>query len=79
MAWWWEALGQNSYKACSLYVYDIRADKQYKTFQVGDVLANLSGGTLGIFLASRLEQVYRDHRSALPVYMPVDLATMQHV
>lgn len=44
---------------------------QYKTFQWGDVVANLLGSSLGMLVSYRLEAHYRHRREIAKLYRPV--------
>ncbi|KAI0766511.1 hypothetical protein BC629DRAFT_1292960 [Irpex lacteus] len=51
----------------------------YKEFQMGDVIANLLGSSLGLYIAYHLERYYRHRREVrflllLPVYFPLLLS-----
>ncbi|KIM26980.1 hypothetical protein M408DRAFT_330340 [Serendipita vermifera MAFF 305830] len=43
----------------------------YKTFHWGDVIANLLGASLGLFIAYRLERYYRFRREVARLYQPL--------
>jgi len=45
----------------------------YKTFQVGDIIANLLGSTLGLYVAYNLERHYRHRREISRLYQPLDV------
>lgn len=45
---------------------------QYKTFSWGDVLANLLGSSLGLFLSYHAERRYRTKREIARLYQPLD-------
>lgn len=45
---------------------------QYKTFQLGDVIANLLGGSIGLYASYQLERQCRDDE-ARQLYEPLDL------
>lgn len=44
----------------------------YKEFQTGDVVANLSGSSVGLVVAYYLEQYYRHRREIARLYRPLD-------
>ncbi|EMD37306.1 hypothetical protein CERSUDRAFT_113956 [Gelatoporia subvermispora B] len=44
----------------------------YKQFQFGDVVANLLGSTLGLYIAYYLEKYYRHRREISRLYQPLD-------
>jgi len=44
----------------------------YKTFQMGDVIANLLGSSLGLFVSYNLEKYYRRRREIARLYQPLD-------
>jgi len=44
----------------------------YKTFQIGDVIANLLGSSLGLFVSYNLEKYYRRRREIARLYQPLD-------
>lgn len=46
---------------------------QYKTFQWGDILANLAGAALGLYAATLAEAYYRTQRELELLYAPVDM------
>lgn len=45
---------------------------QYKTFQWGDVLANLMGSGVGLFFSFHAERRYRSRREIERLYEPLD-------
>ncbi|KAL0956334.1 hypothetical protein HGRIS_002485 [Hohenbuehelia grisea] len=45
----------------------------YKVFQFGDVVANLLGSSLGLFIAYHLEKYYRYRREIARLYRPLDM------
>ena len=49
------------------------ADTQYKTFQLGDILANLMGSCTGLYAAYYMEQRYRARCELQQLYAPLDL------
>jgi len=49
------------------------ADPQYKTFQLGDILANLMGSCTGLYAAYYMEQRYRARCELQQLYAPLDL------
>lgn len=51
----------------------IQASLPYKTFQLGDIIANLLGASIGLYAASRMEQRYREHCELQQLYAPLDL------
>lgn len=46
----------------------------YKTFQSGDVVANLVGSSCGLFISYYLEKYYRRRREISRLYRPLDAA-----
>jgi len=44
----------------------------YKTFQIGDVIANLLGSSLGLFIARSLARKLRHRRELARLYQPLD-------
>ncbi|GAA99228.1 uncharacterized protein L969DRAFT_16533 [Mixia osmundae IAM 14324] len=54
---------------CSEFV---QALLPYKTFQLGDIIANLLGCSVGYFVSSRLEKTYRANRELLELYQPLE-------
>lgn len=48
----------------------------YKTFQFGDIIANLLGTSLGIFLARKSMKNYRIQLELNRLYRPVDFTTL---
>ncbi|OCH85092.1 hypothetical protein OBBRIDRAFT_785307 [Obba rivulosa] len=44
----------------------------YKEFQFGDVVANLLGSSLGLYVAYHLEKYYRHRREISRLYQPLD-------
>jgi len=44
----------------------------YKTFQVGDVIANLLGSTVGLFVARFFARRLRHRRELAQLYQPLD-------
>ncbi|KAF5370588.1 hypothetical protein D9758_001822 [Tetrapyrgos nigripes] len=44
----------------------------YKEFQIGDVVANLLGSSLGLYFAYYLEKYYRHRREISRLYRPLD-------
>lgn len=44
----------------------------YKEFQIGDVVANLSGSSIGLAIAYRLEKYYRHRREISRLYRPLN-------
>lgn len=49
-----------------------RSDHEYKTFQSGDVVANLLGGSIGLYISYKLERKYQDG-DGTQQYVPLDL------
>ncbi|EJU04288.1 hypothetical protein DACRYDRAFT_114641 [Dacryopinax primogenitus] len=45
----------------------------YKTFQLGDIAANLLGSSLGLYLSWNLERYYRHRREIERLYQPLDV------
>ncbi|WFC97599.1 hypothetical protein MYAM1_000314 [Malassezia yamatoensis] len=45
----------------------------YKTFQIGDVLANLAGSGIGLYTAYHFERGYRARRETEAMYLPIDM------
>ncbi|EPT04527.1 hypothetical protein FOMPIDRAFT_1156744 [Fomitopsis schrenkii] len=45
----------------------------YKTFQIGDIAANLLGSSLGLYIAYYLERYYRHRREISRLYQPLQL------
>ena len=45
----------------------------YKTFQIGDVIANLAGSALGLFFSYHAEARYRTRREIERLYQPLDV------
>ncbi|WFD41681.1 hypothetical protein MPSI1_000313 [Malassezia psittaci] len=45
----------------------------YKTFQIGDVLANLAGSGIGLYTAYHFEREYRARRETEAMYLPIDM------
>ncbi|CDR99505.1 uncharacterized protein SPSC_01323 [Sporisorium scitamineum] len=45
----------------------------YKVFQLGDIVANLSGSSLGLFFSYHLEKRYRARRELERLYAPLDI------
>lgn len=45
---------------------------EYKTFQYGDVIANLFGGSMGLYASYKLEEIYRAG-DANQIYESLDL------
>ncbi|KAI3625296.1 hypothetical protein CBS9595_000657 [Malassezia furfur] len=43
----------------------------YKTFQLGDILANLAGSSIGLYVAYHVERRYRANREIEPLYAPL--------
>ncbi|KAI0633524.1 hypothetical protein C8Q77DRAFT_1115467 [Trametes polyzona] len=43
----------------------------YKEFQLGDIMANLLGSTLGLYVAYHLERYYRHRREISRLYQPL--------
>lgn len=50
----------------------VQALLPYKTFQIGDIAANLLGSSLGLWLAWNLERYYRHRREISRLYQPLD-------
>ncbi|KAG5647032.1 hypothetical protein DXG03_001402 [Asterophora parasitica] len=50
----------------------VQALLPYKEFQAGDVVANLLGSAVGLFLAYHLERHYRHRREIARLYQPID-------
>lgn len=48
-------------------------NSKYKTFQLGDVVANLVGGFLGLYAAYHMEQRHREYAELQQLYAPLDL------
>jgi len=44
----------------------------YKVFQIGDVIANLLGSSVGLFAAYHLERYYRHRREIARLYQPIN-------
>ncbi|EPQ57201.1 hypothetical protein GLOTRDRAFT_38655 [Gloeophyllum trabeum ATCC 11539] len=44
----------------------------YKEFQMGDILANLCGSSIGLYIAYYLEKYYRHRREIARLYRPLD-------
>jgi len=49
----------------------------YKQFQAGDVVANLAGSSLGLYLAFHLERYYRRRREISRLYRPIDATSTE--
>lgn len=47
-------------------------DNKYKTFQLGDILANLAGSSIGLYCAYHIEREYRARREIVSLYAPLD-------
>jgi len=47
----------------------------YKEFQLGDILANLSGSTIGLIVSYHLERRYRHRREIARLYQPIQATT----
>lgn len=45
----------------------------YKQFQIGDIIANLLGSSLGLFFSYHLERRYRARRELERLYAPLDI------
>ncbi|KAF7980734.1 hypothetical protein HWV62_36749 [Athelia sp. TMB] len=45
----------------------------YKEFQFGDVVANLLGSSIGLYIAYNLERYYRHRREISRLYRPLDM------
>ncbi|KAE9411210.1 hypothetical protein BT96DRAFT_869838 [Gymnopus androsaceus JB14] len=45
----------------------------YKEFQIGDVMANLLGSSIGLYLAYHMERYYRRRREITRLYRPLDM------
>jgi len=43
----------------------------YKQFDLGDVIANISGSSIGLFISYHLERRYRHRREIMRLYQPV--------
>lgn len=71
------ALDLNLCKACCRYVCQRMqtTDKllQYKTFQFGDVIANLLGASIGLYAATFTEKCYQELRQLELAYAPIDV------
>ncbi|KZT57762.1 hypothetical protein CALCODRAFT_433787 [Calocera cornea HHB12733] len=50
----------------------VQALLPYKTFQLGDIAANLLGSSLGLWLSWNLERYYRHRREISRLYQPLD-------
>lgn len=50
---------------------------QYKTFQLGDILANLAGSSIGLYAAYHVERQYRANREIEPLYAPLGTSMRQ--
>lgn len=50
---------------------------QYKTFQLGDILANLAGSSIGLYAAYHSERKYRARREIETLYSPLRADTNQ--
>lgn len=46
---------------------------QYKTFQFGDVIANLLGASIGLYAATFTEKCYQELRQLELAYAPIDV------
>ncbi|KAI0085184.1 hypothetical protein BDY19DRAFT_459789 [Irpex rosettiformis] len=44
----------------------------YKEFQIGDIIANLSGSSIGLYVAYYLERYYRHRREISRLYRPLN-------
>ncbi|KZO98937.1 hypothetical protein CALVIDRAFT_561864 [Calocera viscosa TUFC12733] len=51
----------------------VQALLPYKTFQVGDIAANLLGSSVGLWLSWNLERYYRHRREISRLYQPLDV------
>jgi hypothetical protein len=56
----------------STTVHGSHLARQYKTFQWGDVVANLLGSSLGLFASFHFEKRYRAQREIARLYQPLD-------
>ncbi|KAJ7172416.1 hypothetical protein C8R46DRAFT_1085881 [Mycena filopes] len=48
----------------------------YKEFQIGDVVANLLGSSIGLFASYHMERYYRKRREIARLYQPLDSGDM---
>ncbi|KAJ3834617.1 hypothetical protein F5878DRAFT_630054 [Lentinula raphanica] len=51
----------------------VQAMLPYKEFQIGDVIANLLGSSLGLYAAYHMERYYRHRREISRLYRPLDM------
>lgn len=45
---------------------------QYKEFQIGDVVANLLGSSVGLYISYHLEKYYRHRREVLDISLDLE-------
>ncbi|KAF9792913.1 hypothetical protein BJ322DRAFT_996208 [Thelephora terrestris] len=50
----------------------VQSTLPYKEFQIGDVVANLFGSSVGLFISYHLEKYYRHRREISQLYRPLD-------
>jgi len=50
----------------------VQAALPYKEFQIGDVIANLLGSSVGLYASYHLEKYYRHRREISQLYRPLD-------
>lgn len=67
----YSCFGALSFGIALLHDTDTKIRKQYKTFQWGDVVANLLGSSLGMLTSYRLEAHYRHRREIARLYHPI--------
>ncbi|KAJ3791141.1 hypothetical protein GGU10DRAFT_382816 [Lentinula aff. detonsa] len=48
----------------------------YKEFQMGDIIANLLGSSIGLYVAYYMERYYRHRREISRLYRPLDMDTL---
>ncbi|KAJ7632683.1 hypothetical protein FB45DRAFT_913155 [Roridomyces roridus] len=48
----------------------------YKEFQIGDVVANLLGSSIGLWASYHMERYYRKRREIARLYQPLDVGSM---
>jgi len=50
----------------------VQSTLPYKEFQIGDVVANLLGSSVGLYISYHLEKYYRHRREISQLYRPLD-------
>ncbi|KAF9010575.1 hypothetical protein BDQ17DRAFT_1299080 [Cyathus striatus] len=57
----------------------VQSTLPYKEFQIGDVVANLLGSSLGLFTSYHLEKYYRHRREISRLYRPLDTGALSEL